>query len=150
MEVSRKADFRTAEAVTLGNLGLAALLDRRPAEALRLFGQALDIDEELASPEGLIYDLAGIAAALSETDEAADAALLLGAADTAAQATAIELEPLEAEIHTQVVKGLRTRLGAEQFAQAYARGQALSLENAVEHGRRAAESRDTATGTAQP
>jgi predicted ATPase len=148
--VCREADFRTAEAVSLGNLGLAALLDRRPAEALRLFGLALDIDRELASAEGLIYDLAGIAAALSETDEAGDAALLLGAADTAAKATAIELEPLEAEIHTQVLERLRAGLGDEEFAQAYASGQALGLENAVEHGRRAAESRETATGNPQP
>jgi hypothetical protein len=74
----------------------------------------------------------GIAAALSSTDGASDAALLLGAADAAAQATAVELEPLETEVHARVTERLRTALGVEQFAKAYASGQALSLERAVE------------------
>ena len=54
--------------------------------------------------EGMIYGLVGIAAGLSATDGAPDAAMLLGAADSAARATAVELEPLEVEVHAQVTE----------------------------------------------
>ena len=87
LAVSREIGHRTGESVMLGNLGLAALLERRPAEALGLFRRALLIDRELGYAEGLIYGLVGIAAALSAIDGAPDAAMLLGAAESAARAT---------------------------------------------------------------
>jgi len=130
----RQTDLGYAESVSLGNLALAALLEGRPGDAVSLFREALLVDRELGSGEGLIYGLVGIAAALSETGEAAEAAVLLGAADIAARATAVELEPLEARIHAQVRETLQGALGAERFGHAYASGQALSLDEAVERG----------------
>ena len=129
----------------LGNLGLVALLQHRPAEALEPFRSALLIDRELAYTEGLIYGLVGSAAALSATDGGPEAAMLLGAAHAGARATAVELEPLELEVQTQATEVLMEALGAEQFAQAYAGGQALNLKDAVGHALRAAESRETVT-----
>jgi len=108
----------------LGNLGLAALLESRPDEALALFRQALVIDRELGFGEGMIYDLVGIAAALSDAGATADAALLLGAADAAAAATAVELEPLEARVHAELTKTLGAALGSDEK---------VSLEAAAEH-----------------
>ena len=143
--VCREIGFRTGEAVMLGNLGLAALLERRPAETLEHFRLALLIDRELGYAEGLIYDLVGIAAALSEMDAAADAALLLAAADAAALATAVELEPLESRIHSQLTETLAAALGADGFGEASQAGQTLSLEDAVERGLLAAESREAAS-----
>jgi predicted ATPase len=146
--VCREIDYRTGEAVMLGNLGLAALLERRPAETLEHFRLALLIDQELGYAEGLIYDLVGIAAALSETDAASDAALLLGAADAAALATAVELEPLEAGIHSQLTETLSQALGDEQYRRARERGQSLSLEDAVEQALRTAESGEAVSAEA--
>ena len=150
LAVSRKAGHRTAESVMLGNLGLAAVLERRPAEALGLFRTALLIDRELGFSEGMIYGLVGIAAGLAATDGAPDAAMLLGAADSAARATAVELEPLELEVHAQVTAQVGEALGAERFAQVHASGQSLSLEDAVEHGLRAAESQGPVTSSGEP
>ena len=150
LAVSRKVGHRTAESVMLGNLGLAAVLERRPAEALGLFRTALLIDRELGFSEGMIYGLVGIAAGLSATDGAPDAAMLLGAADSAARATAVELEPLELEVHAQVTEQVEEALGAERFAQVHASGQTLSLDEAVEHGLRAAESQGPVTSNAEP
>lgn len=132
----------------LGNLGLAALLERRPAEALGFFRLALLIDRELDYVEGLIYGVLGIAAALSVGAGAPDAAMLLGAAHAAAQATAVELEPLELEVDAEVTEMLSAALGAEQLAVAHAAGQALSLDQAVEQALRAAGSKATVTGAA--
>ena len=145
LAVSRESGHRTAESVMLGNLGLVALLERRPAEALGLFRAALLIDRELDYAEGLIYGLVGSAAALSATDGAPEAAMLLGAADAGARATAVELEPLELEVQREATEVLREALGVEQFAQAYASGGALDLQDAVGHALRAAESREAVT-----
>jgi hypothetical protein len=98
----------------------------------------------------MIYGVVGIAAALSATDAAPDAAMLLGAADSAARATAVELEPIELEVHEQVTEKVEHALGAERFAEIHASGRALSLDDAVERGLRAAESRQTATSKPEP
>jgi predicted ATPase/DNA-binding SARP family transcriptional activator len=138
LAVCREIGHRTGESAMLGNLGLAALLERRPAEALEHFRAALLIDLELDYAEGLIYGLVGSAAALSAADEAPEAALLLGAAHAAATATAVELEPLELEVQTRAAEILKDALGVEQFAEAHASGEALSLEDAVERALSAA------------
>ena len=44
--------------------------------------------------------------------------MLLGAADAAARATAVELEPLEVEVQAQATEALEAALGAEPFARA--------------------------------
>jgi predicted ATPase/Tfp pilus assembly protein PilF len=132
LAVTRAIGHRTGESVMLGNLGLAALLERRPGDALEPFRSALLIDRELAYTEGLIYALVGIAAALSASDDAPDAATLLEAAQSAARATAVELEPLEVAIEAQATDTLKAALGAEPLARALAAGQALRLDEAVE------------------
>jgi predicted ATPase/DNA-binding SARP family transcriptional activator len=128
LTVSREIGHRTAESVVLGNLGLAALLEERPDEAVGHFRAGLEIDRELGYTEGEIYGLIGIAAVLSPPD----AALLLGAADASSRASAVELEPLESEVHAQLTERLREALGAERFAAAHAAGEALSHDDAVE------------------
>jgi hypothetical protein len=132
--VSREIGHRTGQSVMLGNLGLAALLEGRPADALERFREALLIDRELGYTEGQIYGLVGVAAALPVGVEAAT---LLGAAHAGAEVLTVELEPLEAEIHARVTAALKDELGAEQFAQAHAAGEALGLDEAVESALRA-------------
>jgi predicted ATPase/DNA-binding SARP family transcriptional activator len=146
--VCREIGHRTGESVMLGNLGVSALLEHRLAEALGFFRRALLIDRELDYPEGMIYGVLGIAAALSEGAETRDAAILLGAAQAAARATAVELEPLEVEVEATAVGTLRAALGAQRLAQAQAAGGGLSLDEAVEHALRAAGSQQTVTAQA--
>ena len=144
----RQIGHRTGESVMLGNLGLAAVFEGRPAEALEFFRLALLIDRELEYAEGLIYGLVGVAAALSNGAGAPDAAVLLGAAHAAAQATAVELEPLEAELEANLRETLRAALGAERLGQADAAGRTVGLGEAVEQALRAAGSHNTAAGQA--
>src|SRR5262249_44572295 len=103
LTVTREIGHRTGESVMLGNLGLAALLDDRPAEALAPYEAALEIARELGYTEGVIYDVPGLAAVLPERE----AATLLGAADAAARASAVELEPLELDLHRRLTATLR-------------------------------------------
>jgi predicted ATPase/DNA-binding SARP family transcriptional activator len=141
LTVSRGIEFRTGESVMLGNLGLAALLEQRHVEALDHFRAAVVIDRELAYTEGVIYGVFGIAAALAATGGEADGARLLGAADAAARASAVELEPLELELHGRVIASLTEALGTERFTAAHAAGQSLSLDDAVEEAFHAANKR---------
>ena len=129
LAVSREIGHGTGESVMLGNLGLAALLEQRPAEALGHFRAALDIDRELGYTEGVIYGVVGLAAVLAATDREREAALLLGSGDAAARASAVELEPLELELHDRLAASLR-----ERFADAYASGERLGLDDAVARG----------------
>jgi hypothetical protein len=73
---------------------------------------------------------------------------ILGSGDAAARATAVEREPLELEVGAEVTETLKAALGSEQLAEADAIGRALSLDDAVEHALRAAESQETVTGAA--
>jgi predicted ATPase/DNA-binding SARP family transcriptional activator len=139
LTVCRRVGHATGESVMLGNLGLAAVLEGRPKGALDSFREALLIDRRLGWPEGMIYGLLGIAAALAATEVASDAATLLGAADAAAQATAVEFEPLEAELHARLTRELGEELGARRFASVHEGGGALSLDDAVEHALRASQ-----------
>jgi tetratricopeptide (TPR) repeat protein len=125
LAVAREVGHRTGESVVLGNLGLAAVLEQRPAEALAHFTAALAIDRELGYAEGVIYGALGLAAVLPPPQ----AAQLLGAADAAARAADVELEPLELDLHARLTAALR-----EPFADAYAAGLALDLDEAVERG----------------
>jgi predicted ATPase/DNA-binding SARP family transcriptional activator len=134
LAVSREMGHRTGESVMLGNLGLGALLERRPAEAAAHFRAGLEIDRELGYTEGVIYGLFGLAVVLSETGSAPDAAVLLGAADAAALASAVELEPLELQVRAEVTERLSEALGATGFAAAHATGATLGLDAAVERG----------------
>lgn len=144
LAVCRQIGHRTGESVMLGNLGLAALLEDRPDEAVGHFRLALLVDRELGYAEGMIYGLVGIAAGLAEVGETRDAAVLLDAAHAAAGATAIELEPLEAEVESRAQETLRRAFGAEQSDGAHARGLAFSLDEAVEHALRVAAARVSA------
>jgi predicted ATPase/DNA-binding winged helix-turn-helix (wHTH) protein len=130
LAVAREIGHRTGESVMLGNLGIAALLQGRPDEALANLRAGLEIDRALGYSEGMIYGVFGIAAAIA--DDAPEAARLLGAADTAARTLAVELEPLELELHARVTAQLQQTLGRGPYADAHAAGQMLSLDAAVE------------------
>jgi tetratricopeptide (TPR) repeat protein len=145
LAVSREIGHRTGESVMLGNLGMAALLEGRPVDALAHLRSGLEIDRDLAYSEGVIYGVFGIAAALAGTDDAPEAAQLLGAADTAARAMAVELEPLELELHARVTAALQETLGRGGFADAHAAGQMLSLDDAVERALSAAHKQRVST-----
>ena len=116
---------------TLGNLGLAALAGGRPADAHVLFLRALAIADELDYTEALVYGLEGVAAALAATGAPERAATLLGAADAAATAASLVLEPLELRVHDETSAALADALGDDTFAALYAAGGKVGLRDAA-------------------
>ena len=136
LAIHERLALRARTVLVLGNLGLAALLEGRPDEALEHFGRMLDIADGLGLVEGSIYGLEGAAAALAGLGLDGQAASVLGAARAAADGTGVELAPLEAEIHERTTAALRDALGEEGFAEAFAVGRRLPLEDAVAYALR--------------
>lgn len=139
----RRLGHATGISVVLGNLGLAALLEHRPRDACAIYRQALLHDRELGYTEGLIYDLAGTAAALASSERTIEAAMILGASRVAAELTGVKLELLESEMQAQATETLRRTHGDEPFAAALSSGGQLDIDTATEYALRASEFQTT-------
>jgi predicted ATPase/DNA-binding SARP family transcriptional activator len=122
---------RDAMLQALFNVGLAALLLDRPHEARTRFREGLEIACELDYAESLIYFLEGFAGALAASGEPDQAAMLLGAAHVAEEATGIVLEPLERDVHERTVGMIRDVLDEATFTAAWAAGERLPVRDAA-------------------
>ena len=106
LSLFRKLDERASMPLPLINLGLAALLQDRPEEALAYFREGLQLGHELGFVVPIVYSLDGLAAALAGIGALEQAATVLGAAEAAVESTGVSLEPLEQEIHDRTVEAL--------------------------------------------
>jgi tetratricopeptide (TPR) repeat protein len=113
------------------NLGLALLLDGRRGDAFGVFRRCLEQAQLLGYTDGVVYCLEALAAVLA-TDQPQTAATLLGAAEAAAEANGLRLEPLERELHERTVESAQVALGAELFGAVHAAGRGRELHQAVE------------------
>jgi predicted ATPase/DNA-binding SARP family transcriptional activator len=113
------------------NLGLAAYLADRHADALTFFRRGIALALELDYEEMLIYGIAGMAATLAANGRAEPAATLLGAADAAARAAGVVIEPQEHRIHDEATIALKAALGEEAFAELHVAGRQLDLRDAA-------------------
>ena len=123
--------LRDRISVVLCNVGHAAFLGDRPDDALGFYRRGIAVAQELEYAEMVIYGLHGVAAVLSATGEAERAATLLGAADAAAEARGLMLEPFESRIHEQTTRALEDALGEEAFAAIHAAGTQIALSDAA-------------------
>jgi predicted ATPase/DNA-binding SARP family transcriptional activator len=113
------------------NLGLAQLSDGRHPEAHVVFRRSLERARQLGYTDGIVYCLEALAAVLA-TNDPQRATTLLGAAEAAADANGLRLEPLERELHDRTVESLQIALGEDAFAAVHAAGRGLELHQAVE------------------
>ena len=125
LSLFRKLDERASMPLPLINLGLAALMQDRPGEALPYFQEALQLGNELGFVVPIVYSMDGLAAALAGIGALEQAATVLGAAEAAAETTGVSLEPLEQEIHDRTVD---TVAG---FGSARGAGRQLPVDEAV-------------------
>ncbi|HET9244114.1 MAG TPA: BTAD domain-containing putative transcriptional regulator [Gaiella sp.] len=113
------------------NLGLAVLSEGRHREAHDVFRRGLELAQNLGYTDIIVYCLEAHAAVLAP-DEPRKATTLLGAAEAAAEANGLRLEPLERELHERTVESVRVGLGADTFGAVHAAGRGLELHQAVE------------------
>ncbi|HEX3455905.1 MAG TPA: BTAD domain-containing putative transcriptional regulator [Gaiellaceae bacterium] len=115
----------------LVNLGLAELSELRYDEALRCFGEGLQVAHELGFVVYTTHCLNGLAAVAVATGEAERATMLAAAADASACATALSLEPFERSLLDRTIESAKLALAQETFAAAWATGQRLTVAEAA-------------------
>jgi len=120
--------------------GLALVLNYAGATAYRrgdhrraaaLYKEGLALAAASRHPVGVAASLEGLAAVASGTDRPVEAARLLGAACALRACHGTPVPPSEQADNERTVALARRALGDEAFASAWARGQTLSLEQAV-------------------
>jgi hypothetical protein len=83
--------------------------------------------------DGFAYGLVGLATAYAREDPSR-AARLVGRADVLCEEKAYDLDTLEGTVRDQTRAELQATLGEEGYAAAYAKGRALTLEDALALG----------------
>jgi tetratricopeptide (TPR) repeat protein len=115
----------------LGNLGCAALLLGRLAEARERLGECVSIKRSLQEALGLASAFIGFAAIAVEEGAFARAARLLGAADALFERTDADPEPFDAKLYERTAAAACGGLGDEQFAKECDEGRSLALDEAA-------------------
>jgi predicted ATPase len=133
LAICRELGNKRAIAWSLGQLGMVARRqgDLGPARAHLEESLAIcrELGDKLESARGL-EELAAVAVTQGQHERVAR---LFGAAAGIREAMRAPLPPAERAEHDRSVAAVRTALGEEAFAAAWAEGRAMSLEEAVSH-----------------
>jgi hypothetical protein len=116
----------------LGYLGFASLVEDDPERARALFGQSLTAFRQLAEPGGTAEGLVGLAAVDAATGNLTRAAQLGGAGGRLRESYSGRELPLDRRITDRYLASAEARLGAEAWAEAWAKGRDLPLSDAVD------------------
>jgi len=134
LRLSREIGDQWGAAWTLGNLGRAALDRGEHQRASALFEESLILCRGLASRDRrsayMVHYLGVVAGELGHPERAAR---LFGAAEALRDTTGRTLSPADRAEHQRHVDAVRGALGTEQFDAAWADGQAMPFERAVEY-----------------
>jgi len=127
---NRAAGYAFGLAMALGQRGYAATALGDTATAVRLFDESMRSAREIGAERivlGALAGLAGVALAGNDPDRAAR---ILGA--VAAARAALRVGRIAHALHTERIESeTRARLGETAFADAFASGEALALDEAV-------------------
>jgi predicted ATPase len=123
---------RSGIALTLANLGAVALDQHDPGAARPLFVESLALFQELGDQDGIAECLEGLAGVAGEHGRAAQAARLFGAASVLRESIGTPLTPIERARYDTIISAARAHLDEATWTAAWAAGQAMSLEQAIE------------------
>jgi hypothetical protein len=120
---------------SLTNLGLLEMVSGNLEQTTTVLQENLVLAVKLGEPASIQYSLLGLATAASQTGHAAHAAQLWGAAEAVRAAAGMELSPLARTqtLYDTWVERARTALGTDAFAEKWAEGKSMRLEQVVEH-----------------
>ncbi len=132
LSVARETGDEPFIADALANLGTVALRVGDYPQSAALYQQSLALNGALANREGIAEDLAGLAAVASLLGQPERAARLCGAVEALREARNISLPPLRRTEYDRTVGGILAHLDDAAFAEAWAQGRAMPLEQAIE------------------
>jgi tetratricopeptide (TPR) repeat protein len=130
LALQREMGDRPNTALVLNNLGGVAHRRGDPRAARMYYTESLAILRELGDKR-IAECLVGLAVVASQEEQPGHAARLLGATDASLAAISACLETSDHALFEQTVRAVQTVLGQEQFATAWAEGQAMTIDEAV-------------------
>lgn len=126
-ELGDKGDI----ASPLHNLGYVALRQGDQTRAAALFRESLILTREAANDEGIALCLMGLASVSAAMRQLERAARLFGAAERLFEARGAVLNRPDRAEYERNVAAVRSALSTARFAQAWAEGRAMTVEQAV-------------------
>ncbi len=131
LAVARATGDELFIAEALAQLGTVALHVGDSGQATALYQQSLTLIWTRGYRECIAEDLAGLAATASLLGQPERAARLFGAVEALREVSGIRLSPLPRADYDRAVEGIRAHLDEETFAQAWEKGRAMPLEQAI-------------------
>jgi tetratricopeptide (TPR) repeat protein len=126
----RELERKDTMAWLLGDLGIAAGQQGDHARAAALLGEALPLTQEVGDVSPSAMCLIGLAGIQQQPIRAAQ---LLAAAQTALEASDEIVEPFHRAAQARIEDAARAMLGEDAFAAAWAEGQAMTIDQAIEY-----------------
>ena len=139
LAVGRKLGSEPIIADVLVTLGLAAALGGEPNRGKRLLREGLAIELGLGRKVTLAEGLEGLAVAAGALGEDVRAARLWGVAEVLRGEIGVPWQPDERLLHEPQLAAARSRLDEAAWEAAFAEGQAMTFEEAVEYALSAEE-----------
>ncbi len=135
LKLRRELGHKWGTAISLAGLGWVALRQGNRERAIELIGESMGIRLEMGDKGGLAWCLERLAEIAGTQQERDRAACLLGAAQTVRTGIGSIVDPGDQQAHAHTIATLRSQLGDVAFAQAWAAGERLTLEEAVAYAR---------------
>jgi len=126
----RELGLERERAWLLHNLALCLLLSGRKQEALAAARESLTLSGDVALRGATLVVIGSVAARRGE-DEAG--AKLIGAADAASERLNFAMTGAEAVLYHETMEELRATLGQDRYEAAFAEGETMGLEAAIEY-----------------
>jgi len=132
LALARDLGVARVTAQALHAAGSVARAEGDDESAAALYDEGLALCRRLGNKAGAVTCLEGLASLAAAWDEPGRAARLLAAAGAARDAVGAPRPPVDRPDHDRAVADARAALGDDGFAAAWAAGQALSLERAID------------------
>jgi hypothetical protein len=128
-------EARDVVCIALHPLAAVASAEGDHERAARLLEESLTLSVEIGDENNVAYCLEGLAAVAASEDELERAARLWGAAEALLQANEVMAYPHASDrsVHQRRVADARARLDQRTWAEAWAEGQEMTGDQAVEY-----------------
>ena len=127
----RKLDYQEGIGVLLSLLGMVAVREGDLSQAHARFREALGVMQAVVGPWGLAPILAGFSRLAVATGESVRGVRLGAFATAVSESYHTPLIPFSEALLTEGLDTVRRRLGPAAYAEAWAEGRAMSLDQAV-------------------
>jgi len=114
-------------------LGDVALAQGEYEQAKTLYKESLKLSQKLGLKINLAESVIGLAGVASQVGQSEQAARLFGTAQRLLDSLGTQLDPLLRTAYEQNLAAVRAQISEEAFATAWAKGQAMTLEQAVKY-----------------